>query len=125
MVILCVWLFGHLFDSNLWYNRNLAIVANIERQFLRPEDAKLIHPYFVQYRSSDSLLGHFLVTAYLAGSLWFIVLLWHFWHEFDQASTSRCITLSFCGQYLTLFRALESSGSLFIVEDKSENTRSL
>ena len=31
MIILCAWLLANLYDSSYWYNRNLVIIANIER----------------------------------------------------------------------------------------------
>src|ERR1700733_12699076 len=38
IIILCIWVIAHVYDSSYWYNRNLVIIANIERQFLRHED---------------------------------------------------------------------------------------
>src|SRR5919206_2459258 len=38
IVLLSAWLLAHLHDSSYWYNRNLVIIGNIERQFLRQED---------------------------------------------------------------------------------------
>jgi hypothetical protein len=38
VVVLIGWLIAILYDSSYWYNRNLAIIANIERQFLRQSD---------------------------------------------------------------------------------------
>ena len=40
IILLCAWLYAHLVDSGYWYNRNLAIIANIERQFLKKEDLR-------------------------------------------------------------------------------------
>ena len=46
MVLLSAWLISHLFDAAYWYNRNLTMIENIERQFLLKEDLKNIHYYF-------------------------------------------------------------------------------
>src|SRR5690348_12295057 len=35
IILIAAWLIGHLYDASYWYNRNLVIIANIERQFLR------------------------------------------------------------------------------------------
>jgi hypothetical protein len=34
IVLLCAWLYAHLLDAGYWYNRNLVIIANIERTIL-------------------------------------------------------------------------------------------
>src|SRR3546814_2866580 len=34
IILLCAWLYAHMLDAAYWYNRNLVIIANIERQFL-------------------------------------------------------------------------------------------
>ncbi len=34
VVLLCGWSIAHLYEATYWYNRNLAIIANIEKQFL-------------------------------------------------------------------------------------------
>lgn len=31
IVILCTWVIAHVYDAGYWYNRNLVIIANIER----------------------------------------------------------------------------------------------
>lgn len=49
MVLLSAWLVAHAIDATAWFNRNLAIIANIERQFLVDNDAKEIHHYFLKY----------------------------------------------------------------------------
>ena len=46
IVILCAWVIAHVYDAGYWYNRNLVIIANIERQFLRRSDLHDIHYYF-------------------------------------------------------------------------------
>jgi hypothetical protein len=41
MVLIAGWLVAHVVDANYWYNRNLAIIANIERQFLNATDLQI------------------------------------------------------------------------------------
>ena len=43
IILLCIWMLAHVYDASYWYNRNLVIIANIERQFLRDSDLKEIH----------------------------------------------------------------------------------
>src|SRR5229473_588490 len=42
VVLLASWLLAHLQDASYWYNRNLVIIANIERQFLVESDLRSI-----------------------------------------------------------------------------------
>ncbi len=50
IVLLAAWLIGHIYDASYWYNRNLVIIANIERQFLAAADLKEVHYYFGKHR---------------------------------------------------------------------------
>src|SRR5216683_963305 len=50
------WSIAHSQEAGYWYNRNLAIIANIERQFLRQSDLKEIHYYFGAPRPRNKLL---------------------------------------------------------------------
>jgi hypothetical protein len=52
------WSIDHIYDSNYWYNRNLIIIANIERVFLTFQDLRIIHPYFAAHRPTGSFLTH-------------------------------------------------------------------
>lgn len=65
VVIIAAWLVAHAIDANYWFNRNMAIVSNIERQFFRPTDLCLIHSYFGGHRKAGPLLDHLLVQASL------------------------------------------------------------
>jgi hypothetical protein len=71
-LFLVTWAIEVVIDAAYWYNRNLVVVANIERQFMRDTDAKDIHWYFLEHRRFNkpitfmrSLL-FFLVTIALA-----------------------------------------------------------
>src|SRR5262245_49475905 len=49
LLLVAGWMILHAYDANGWYNRNLAIIANIERQFLVASDARDIHFFFRQH----------------------------------------------------------------------------
>lgn len=78
IVLLSAWLISHLYDSAYWYNRNLTMIANIERQFLLKEDLKNIHYYFGKHRPVNSMLTHLKIQFALGIGLCSIVLLYHF-----------------------------------------------
>lgn len=77
IVLLCAWLVAHLFDSSYWYNRNLVMIANIERQFLLKSDLKDIHYYFGAHRQNNKMIEHLKLQMALAIGLGGIVLLYH------------------------------------------------
>jgi hypothetical protein len=78
LILISAWLIAHLFDANSWYNRNLAIIANIERQFLKPEDACYVHYYFTEHRKSWSLLDQFQIQLGLGVGIYVLVIIYHF-----------------------------------------------
>lgn len=78
IIILCGWLYAHLIDSGYWYNRNLAIIANIERQFLNKEDLMAIHYYFGQHRPGNKMLTHLSIQKFLGFGIGLLVLAVHF-----------------------------------------------
>ena len=78
IILVCAWLIAHLYDASYWYNRNLVIIANIERQFLKVEDLKLIHYYFGVHRPKNKMIFHFRIQYALGGTLGIIVLIYHF-----------------------------------------------
>jgi hypothetical protein len=78
ILLLCGWLMAHLFDAAYWYNRNLVIIANIERQFLNQKDLKEIHYYFGAHRPSNKMIEHLRLQLALGLGLGFIVLIYHF-----------------------------------------------
>lgn len=98
IALLCAWLFAHLMDASYWYNRNLVIIANIERQFLEVSDLKKIHYYFGVHRPSNRMITHLKIQMALGIGLGALVLLFHFstrvfpgfvepWSTFDPART--------------------------------------
>jgi hypothetical protein len=78
ILLLCAWLIAHLFDSSYWYNRNLVIIANIEKQFLKKEDLKDIHYYFGAHRPKNKMIDHLRQQVALGVGLGSIVLAYHF-----------------------------------------------
>ena len=71
------WLLAHLVDAAYWYNRNLAIISNIERQFLVDEDLRNIHYYFGSHRP-NTMLTHLRIQFAFGVGISLIVLFFHF-----------------------------------------------
>ncbi len=78
IVLLSGWLYAHLLDASYWYNRNLVIIANIERQFLVLSDLKDIHYYFGAHRPNNKMITHLQIQLALGFGLAGLVLLFHF-----------------------------------------------
>lgn len=78
IILLITWLVAHLYDASYWYNRNLVIIANIERQFLKNSDLKDIHYYFGKHRPNNSMLTHLKIQYALGIGLLIIIVLFHF-----------------------------------------------
>lgn len=81
IIILVGWLIANLYDSAYWYNRNLVIIANIERQFLRQTDLRHIHYYFGEHRSKQSIMTHIRIQWWLGVFIGSLVLLYHIFTE--------------------------------------------
>lgn len=79
VILICGWLLAHLYDSAYWYNRNLVIIANIERQFLIQKDLKEIHYYFGKHRPNNKMIMHLRIQYLLGLSIGSVVLLFHLW----------------------------------------------
>lgn len=78
IVILSAWMYAHMLDGGYWYNRNLVIIANIERQFLKESDQKDIQFYFGRHRSSKNrMISYFKIQAGLAVAVAALVLFFH------------------------------------------------
>jgi hypothetical protein len=77
IVIVCAWVIAHVYDASLWYNRNLVIIANIERQFLRKSDLHDIHYYFGNHRRPE-VITHLRLQLLLAVGIGVLVLAYHF-----------------------------------------------
>jgi len=77
ILLLCGWLIANLYDSSYWYNRNLRIIANIERQFLLKSDLHEVHYYFGTHRS-NKMITHLRIQRALGVGIGLLVLLFHF-----------------------------------------------
>ena len=77
-IVLVAWLIAHLYDASFWYNRNLVMIANIERQFLSKDDLRLVHYYFGKHRPKNRMISHLRVQYALAIGLGALVLRYHF-----------------------------------------------
>ncbi len=86
IILLVGWLVANLYDSAYWYNRNLVIIANIERQFLRQTDLKEIHYYFGRHRSKQSIMTHIRIQWWLGVFIGCLVLLYHIFTEMLKTS---------------------------------------
>jgi hypothetical protein len=79
IVLLCAWLIAHMLDAAYWYNRNLVIIANIERQFLLTSDKHDIQFYFVKHRTDrNKMITHLRIQAALGMAIALLVIVFHF-----------------------------------------------
>ena len=78
IMMLCGWLYAHLLDASYWYNRNLVMIANIERQFLLISDLRDIHYYFGAHRPGNRMITHLKIQMALGTGIGLLVLLFHF-----------------------------------------------
>lgn len=78
MVFLAGWVIAHVYDASYWYNRNLVIIANIERQFLRKSDLREIYYYFGRHRKKGAMITHLEIQMWLAVGVAALVLTVHF-----------------------------------------------
>lgn len=78
ILVIIGWFIAHLYDSSYWYNRNLVIIANIEKQFLEQDDLKLIHYYFGKHRPKNKMISHLELQYYFGLCISVIAMLYHF-----------------------------------------------
>jgi hypothetical protein len=78
LVVVSGWSISHAYDSAYWYNRNLIIIANIERQFLKSSDLRDIHYYFGAHRETNKMLTHLRIQYVFAVAVAGIGVLYHF-----------------------------------------------
>jgi len=74
IIIICGWYIAHIIDSSYWYNRNLAIIANIEKLFLDKDDLRNVHYYFGKHRP-NKMIFHLKLQSFIGYSLGAIVLM--------------------------------------------------
>jgi len=78
IIVVSAWSMSHAYDSAYWYNRNLIIIANIERQFLKSSDLRDIHYYFGAHRDTNKMLTHLRIQYVFAVAVAGIGVLYHF-----------------------------------------------
>lgn len=77
-LLLCGWLAATTLDASHWFNRNLAIITNIERLFLSTHDLKLVHYFFGRHRRPGQHAQHFSIQLFLSAAVCILVLAYHF-----------------------------------------------
>ncbi|WP_298260688.1 hypothetical protein [uncultured Litoreibacter sp.] len=77
VLLVCFWLIAHVLDAGHWYNRNLVMIANIERQFLKQTDLKEIHAYFSKHRPENKLISHLRIQLWLGISVAILFIIFH------------------------------------------------
>lgn len=78
IILICGWLLSHIEDSSYWYNRNLIIIANIERQLLNVTDLHNIHYYFGKHREAGKMISHLRIQYAFGLGISIVMLLYHF-----------------------------------------------
>jgi hypothetical protein len=99
IAFICFWFLLNIFECSYWYNRNLCIIANIERQFLCKDDLKRIQYYFGAHRPHNRMTAHLKNQCFLGWALLLVVLGYHFAERivpgfnssFDKIEIKRCL----------------------------------
>ena len=81
VILLNAWLAATTLDASNWFNRNLTIIANIERLYLSPADTVLVHPFFGSHRRPGKLAEHFRIQLLLSAAVTLLVLVYHFYER--------------------------------------------
>lgn len=58
VVVVGGWVVANVYDASAWYNRNQALIVNIEQLFLRSDDLQYVHPYFAEHRKPSDVVRH-------------------------------------------------------------------
>ncbi len=90
-IILCSWFIAHVIDASFWYNRNLAMITNIEKEFLNKSDC-VIFPYFIKHRDYK-MVTYMKIQLFfgivLSGML-IILYIMHLYIKYDILKTQSC-----------------------------------
>jgi hypothetical protein len=112
VVLLCAWSICHVFDANNWFERNLHIITNIERQFLNVEDLATIHFYFDKHRRERSthwLITHLKIQVLMTAGLWILLIAYHVYErvlsmpKIEWATTVPYVVSAICAVYCYYF----------------------
>ncbi len=80
LIVVIAWTMARLIDAEHWYDRNIHIISNIEKQFLiRPEDSEEIHFYFTKNRTIKSRLESVTIQRYATTFIWFLAIFYSIW----------------------------------------------
>lgn len=113
IILICTWFLRLILDSNYWYNRNMAMISNIEREFLLSSDLKDIHYYFGKSRASNSILTNYKAQIWFGSGIAVFVLIYHFYtriipgfnESWSNFEFQRCVPyLVFVICIITLFK---------------------
>jgi hypothetical protein len=115
LVGICAWSLALTLDSSYWYNRNLCIIANIERLFLRREDLREVHYYFGAHRPTNRMITTLRVQTAFSLGIASLVILYHFlvqvapylkqpWSSLDPLRAIPYIVGIICSALLLRFR---------------------
>lgn len=77
VILVGIWQIAHVLDASWWFNRNLHIIRNIERQFMNSSDAEQIHYYFAGDPKA-SMLDHQKIQFGFGIAVTGMVLIYHF-----------------------------------------------
>jgi hypothetical protein len=78
IVIISGWLLAHIIDMSFWYNRNLVMIRNIERQFLVIQDARELYTYFLSHKKKNTMVQYLLIQSWLGIGICSLVIFIHF-----------------------------------------------
>lgn len=81
VVLISMWLIANLYDASSWYNRNQAVIVNIERLLLYEDDLTKVHPYFAKHRDPRKMLRHLRIQMYFGYGVVTLSLLHHLWES--------------------------------------------
>jgi hypothetical protein len=98
MVFVSGWQVANVLVAAQWFNRNMHIVGNIERQFLKRTDVRQIHWYFQKPQEKWEVIDYLQVQLALGVVIGLFFLLYHFvtrvlpgigapWANFEAART--------------------------------------
>lgn len=128
VTVVCAWAIAHVYDANNWFDRNLHIISNIERQFLKQEDLKNIHPYFLSHRrevSSKELLLHFQIQALMPFALWLLIMAYHFWKRVWPGFQSPITNLELVRAMPYMVAAASVAYCLYVILDTRKGYKAL
>jgi len=121
-MIAIAWILAHVENAAYWFNRNLVIIANIERQFLNEDDSEQIHFYFTAHRPAK-MVPHFQLQYWFLIMMALCLLLYYstakllpFFKKFPNPSISHYIFSSVYFPYITAM-----IGILFICYFRNKN----